>query len=101
MAAVISVKDNGPEISTLIPTRELKGNTVIPGKKVKNNRRRLFYMRLYHKYRFFNRLQKIKEVLIDRVWEYFFGYYRNPLVQLFSFANFKKIGFIRRDLKKG
>ena len=101
MAAVISMEDNGPKISAVIPTRELKGNTVIPGRKVKNNRRMLFYMRLFHKYRFFYRLQKIKEVLIDRVVEYFFGYYRNPLVQLFSAANFKKIAFIKRDLKKG
>jgi hypothetical protein len=97
MVAVIDIDDKQPKISTIIPTRELKGNTVISGKRPLNNRRKLFYMRLFHRYRFLYRLQKIKEVFIDRVFEYFFGYYRNPLVQLFSVANLKKISYIKRD----
>lgn len=98
IAAVINQKG---KLSKILPVRELKGNTVVVDKKKKNNRRMLFFMRLGHKYRFFRGLLKIKEVVIDRLVEYFFGYYRNPLVQLFSFSNLGKAAYIKRDFKKG
>ena len=53
------------------------------------------------KYGFVKTLMSFKEAVIDRLYEYFFGYYRNPFKQLFQIGpNFKKIRYLKRDFKK-
>ena len=42
---------------------------------------------------------RIKETFIDRVVEYFFGYYRSPIKQLLRVSNLKKIRYSIRDYK--
>lgn len=76
-----------------ISTKEKKGNIVkISNKNYINwNKRhwRLFYWQNRNK--FINKIFFLKEKIIDRVFEYFFGYYKNPIKRLFQFSNIKKI----------
>ena len=47
--------------------------------------------RLKQKYKLVNRIIVFKERILDRVFEYFFGYYKNPFKRLFQFSNLKKL----------
>lgn len=75
-----------------------------PGNRVTVRRRSLLgflarkrrYM-AWRRFKIFAWLVRIRESFIDRIWEYFFGYYRKPLRQLFSFRNFSKIRYSMRD----
>ena len=90
------------QIAGLIPTKELIGNRVVLTKK--NLKRSLSYkfymMKLKHKFKVFDLIIRIKEAFFDRLIEYFFGYYRNPFIQLFSLKNLKKIKYSFRDFVK-
>jgi len=83
-------------------TREKEGNYLAFIKESKL-RRKLKLFSLLNRWRFsmysVSICLSIKESFIDRIYEYFFGYYRNPIVQLFSIYNFKKISFAIRDFK--
>ncbi|MGM0613687.1 MAG: CapA family protein, partial [Bacteroidota bacterium] len=46
---------------------------------------------LKQNYKMVNRLIVFKEKVLDRVFEYFFGYYKNPVKRLFQLSNLKKI----------
>jgi hypothetical protein len=46
---------------------------------------------LSEKYPVVLRWRKFKERVLDRVYEYFFGYYQNPLRRLFQLKNLAKI----------
>ncbi len=46
---------------------------------------------------FMNKLFLFKERVIDRVYEYFFGYYQKPFKRLFQFGNLKKIPKLFRN----
>jgi len=92
------------QITGLIPTKELIGNRVVLTEK--NIRRNLSYkfylMKLKHKFKLFDWIIRIKEAFFDRLIEYFFGYYRNPFIQLSSLKNLKKLKYSFRDfVKKG
>ncbi len=81
--------------------KELKGNRVTL-KKISLKpflAYRLFLMKLKHKFKPVSVLINIKESIFDRIIEYFFGYYRNPIKQLFAFSNIYKLKYILRDLK--
>lgn len=76
----------------LINFREEKGNKIrIINRNIPNwSARKLYYTKLKHKWTLINFIINFKEGIIDRVWEFLFGYYRNPLVQLFRFKTYKK-----------
>lgn len=92
---------NDFRLAKLNATRETKGNYV----RVTNDR----IGRRMNRYYKFNEISfqyslvaafiKIKEAFFDRFNEYFFGYYRNPIKQLFSVKNVKKIKYLIRDYK--
>jgi poly-gamma-glutamate synthesis protein (capsule biosynthesis protein) len=76
-----------------ISTHEKKGNFVSiinrdyqrwSGKKWK-------CYNLKQKYKIVNRIIVFKEKVLDRVFEYFLGYYKNPVKRLFQLSNLKKI----------
>ncbi|MCP4219532.1 MAG: CapA family protein [bacterium] len=56
-------------------------------------------MKLKHKSKLVDVAIRVKESFLDRVVEYFFGYYRNPFSQLFAVSNFKKLKYLTRDFK--
>jgi hypothetical protein len=91
------------EIDYFIKTREGRGNYI---KVYKNNYFTTLNMILYQvnkfklRSRLINFIFNIKESVIDRLVEYFFGYYRNPIKQLLNYKNFNKLYFITRDFKK-
>jgi len=91
-------------IERFIKTKELKGNYI---KIYQRNRYEAYNRRLYklnilkNNNKLVDVFINIKENVIDRFIEYFFGYYRNPFKQVLSiFRNIHKIKYIKRDLNK-
>ena len=101
LGMIVNYDTTSLKIENIIPTKELKGNYILVPKVniVKKSSKLLRINRLIFKNTFIKKLMRIKESFIDRTYEYFFGYYRNPLKQLFAFRNFKKITFVIRDYK--
>jgi hypothetical protein len=48
--------------------------------------------RLKNNYKVIHLVLVFKEVYFDRIYDYFFGYYNQPVKQLFSVSNYRKIG---------
>ena len=101
--AAFPVFDENLNIIEFIATKEFKGNYI----KLTNwdykrwSKIHLNIAKSMVKYDFVKKLMNFKEAVIDRIFEYFFGYYRNPFKQLCQiFVNFKKIRYLKRDFKK-
>ena len=92
---------NDFRLAKLNSTRESKGNYV----RVTDDlieRRMNHYFRLNEisfRHGLVAAFIKIKETFFDRFYEYLFGYYRNPIKQLFSVKNIKKVKYLIRDYK--
>lgn len=52
------------------------------------------------KYSYYKSWLKFKETFIDRVYEYFFGYYQNPLKRMFQINNFHKVKRLYDQFRK-
>ena len=91
--SAIFVLDDKCDLIDAIPTRELKGNTVIRGKVkiLKRNRRLHTIIRIRSKSKLINSLVRFNEDVLYRVYEYFFGYYMNPFRRLLQVSNIRKI----------
>ena len=88
---VVSISEKGdPSFQT---TFEKIGNYVVPGKMnfLRWSRSKWRMFQLSEKYPVVLRWRKFKERVLDRVYEYFFGYYQNPLRRLFQLKNLAKI----------
>ncbi len=87
-------------ITKEIFTKELKGNRI---KLMQGdcNKFRLIFMRLVHGSKIVFKMLLFKEAVFDRLHDYLFGYYRNPLKQLIAISNLRKIGFIKQDFNRG
>ena len=100
---IISFKDYELTGFEIIPTREKKGNYIyIPyheniNKKVKQL---YFINKLMLKYTSVYFLMHVKETIFDRLKEFFTGYYRNPIKDLFEFKNIRKIRYLIRDYRE-
>tara|TARA_Y100001970_G_C14249827_1_gene870981 strand:- start:741 stop:1862 length:1122 start_codon:yes stop_codon:yes gene_type:complete len=83
-------------------TKELIGNKIILTNKnyLRWSAIHLKLFNLKSKYSIINFIINVKENFIDRINEYFFGYYLNPFSRLFQFQNLKKINYLFRDYKK-
>ena len=82
--------------------KELKGNFI---EERRNNikawsKRIMFISSLSYKYQWVNAIVRFKESFIDRLYEFVFGYYRNPIREIFRKSNYSKIKYISRDFKK-
>ncbi|APF20142.1 capsule synthesis protein PGA_cap [Caldithrix abyssi DSM 13497] len=98
---IVKLDVNDLKNFSIILTKEHKGNYIsILDCNVKRKFAILSFLnKLKINYSFFNWVLNVKESYIDRIYEYFFGYYRNPLKQLFNIKNFRKIKFLIRDYK--
>jgi len=88
---VVNIDEKGnPSFQT---TFEKIGNYVVPIKMdfVRWSRNKWRMYRLSEKYPIVLRWRKFKERVLDRVHEYFFGYYQNPFRRLFQWKNLAKI----------
>lgn len=90
---VIARYDLLSDTFNFISTQELKGNYI---KTIKRdfeawNKQKWRVFNLRSKYQFVDKWITLKEKILDRVIEYFFGYYQNPIKRLFQFSNLKKI----------
>lgn len=78
---------------TFVATKELKGNSIELIKhnynKWSNHKWKIIV--LAQKYPLIHKWIVFKEKIIDRVVEYFFGYYQNPVKRLFQISNIRKI----------
>lgn len=87
-------------IDKFIKTRDLKGNYI---KVYSNNYFKsynhflLFINSLMINYKLVHWLLSVKESFLDRFIEYFFGYYRNPIKQIFKIENLRKVNYINRQ----
>lgn len=101
-AGMVALMNREGKIHRVIPTLDLPGNTIIiPGKNMEKKLARLAaWNRLRNKYKLFAILTGLKEAFFDRLHEYFFGYYRHPLRQMFRIKNLRKTGYMFRDFKK-
>lgn len=96
--SIITVYDTENDCFEFIKTRELKGNWVKLCKtQWKNN---VEILKLKNKYTILNSIILFREVFIDRLYDFFFGYYRNPIKQIFRFSNLKKIKYFFEDYKR-
>lgn len=99
---LIATKKTNENEFLYYPTKEQKGNKIVITKlNIKRKLLRLSRLNyLKNKYKIINILISFKESVIDRLLEFFFGYYRNPLKQIIEFRWVGKIGYIFRDFKK-
>ena len=79
-------------LGELVSFREKKGNEI---QIIKRNISRwsrsiLKQARIKHRWPLANALFNFKEGILDRIREFLFGYYRNPIVQLFDSNTYKK-----------
>jgi hypothetical protein len=74
-------------------TKELIGNYVIPntGDYNKWSKRRWLLYKLKKNHVVIRKLINFNEKVLYRIYEYFFGYYQNPVKRLFQVSNIKKI----------
>lgn len=88
--------------SQFILTKENKGNYISIIDKDFNrwNRRHWRYYKWINTSLMFNRLYIFKESILDRVFEYFFGYYKNPVCRLFDLKNIRKFSRLILDYKR-
>ncbi len=77
----------------ILAIRELKGNIIVSQKR--NYRRWSARKWLHYKTRNSNKvtnfLYDFNERVLYRIYEYFFGYYKNPIKRLFQFSNLRKV----------
>jgi len=99
MVAILPIRRN--DNFSIVPTRELKGNYVkIANTNIKRKLKWLYLLyKLRNKYNLIKTFTHIKETILDRLFEYFFGYYRNPFKQLGLITNIKKLRYIFRDYR--
>ena len=90
---VIVYYDINDNLVSFTPTKELKGNFIklINFNYIKWSKKIWFYFQIKHFHPILTNLFLFKEKFLDRVFEYFFGYYKHPLKRLFQFSNIKKI----------
>lgn len=100
----VIAKFSKPDFSdfTLTPTFEKKFNYIIPAKIniTKKFKRLKRINELMFKFKLIALIARFKEAFIDRIIEFFSGYYSSPLSKLTSLKNIKKISFMFRDFKK-
>lgn len=90
-SAVFMIDENC-RISGVLSTYELKGNRIVKGGKdiFKRNDRLLHMSRVRERSRAAAAVIKFYERVLSRIWEYFFGYYMNPLKRLIQVRNIRK-----------
>ena len=77
-----------------IVTKELKGNYVKIFREfnyLKWSKQKMKTSELIAQNKHFKLLVRLKEDFLDRVYQYFFGYYQNPVKRLFEIKNISKI----------
>lgn len=91
--SAIFVLDDDCKITEMIPTYEKKGNFIVRGKTniLRRNERLTFANRVRSKNRLARYFVRFNEDVLYRVYEYFFGYYMNPLKRILQFRNIRKI----------
>ena len=73
--------------------KELQGNYIIPDKRnyLKWSKSKWRLYKLKNSSVIFEYIFNFKEKVLNRVYDYFFGYYQNPIKRLFQFSNIRKI----------
>lgn len=91
--SAVFMTDENCRISGALATHELKGNRIVEGKKniMMRNDRLLRLSRIRERSRAAAAAIKFYERVLSRIWEYFFGYYMNPLKRLLQAGNIRKV----------
>lgn len=101
--SIIANYDIREDVFYFLSTHELQDNyvncTERSYEKWSRGKWRLFGMK--HSTVYITKLFDFKEKIIDRTYEYFFGYYKNPLKRLLEFSNIHKIKRLFNDFRQG
>ena len=91
LSAVFMV-DEYRTITEIISTRELKGNQIVRGGRdiSRRNKRLLVLSRIRDRSRVAAAVIRFHEKVLSRIYEYFFGYYMNPVRRLLQTGNIRK-----------
>ena len=92
---VVRLDINDIKRSQFFLTKEYAGNVVrLKSRNYKDWSKRMWVLYKYkEQWKIVNFCFDFKESILDRIYEYFFGYYKNPIKRLFQIQNLKK--FIR------
>ena len=90
--SAVFITDESCRLTEAVATHERKGNCIVPGRKdiIRRNERLLRLNRFRDNNNAVSAILRFHERVISRIWEYFFGYYMNPLSRLFQFGNLRK-----------
>lgn len=74
-------------------TKEKRGNYIVitKGNYLKWSKHKWIHFKLRNSSKIMNFFYYFKENISDRILEYFFGYYMNPIYRLFQIHNYKKL----------
>ena len=99
---MLAIFDYRAVLLKIIPTRDLPGNEIIiPNKNLAPFLKRLLWINiLKNKYKVIAILAGFKEAYMDRMYEFFWGYYRNPFYHILRRKSFNKIGYMFRDFRR-
>lgn len=99
---IVKLDLSRPSNIDLISTFEKKANYIDITRKnlFKKLSRLLVVNNVYHKYSVIRMAIRFKETFIDRIFEFLFGYYRNPISDTFNKNNYKKLSYLVRDFRK-
>lgn len=90
--------DENCRITGALSTRELKGNRIVKSGRniIRRNECLLRLCRIRGRNRAAAAILRFHERVVTRVWEYFFGYYMNPVKRLFQIGNIGKVSRLFR-----
>ncbi len=91
--SAVFMVDEYRTITDIISTRELKGNRIVSGGRdiSSRNNRLLVLSRIRDRSRVAAAVIRFHEKVLSRIYEYFFGYYMNPVRRLFQAGNIRKV----------
>lgn len=100
--SIIAFVDLQTKEISAVPIKELKGNQIAIRKTKAGITQFMLLnaMKIKHKNKIVDFVLDLKEVFFDRLYDYFFGYYRNPVAQMFSLKGFRKICYFGRDYRR-
>ncbi len=86
-----------------LSTYEMQGNYVKikPLSYEKWSKTKWQFFAVKHSSAFATKIFLFKEKILDRIYEYFFGYYKKPLKQLFQLSNIRKLKRLYHDFRQG
>lgn len=91
-SAITDIDFKKSEVS-FFPIKELQGNYIEKTSRdyFKWSHKMWIHYKIKNSSAIFRKIYAFKENILDRIYEYFFGYYKNPFKRLFQIKNYRKL----------